>query len=185
MYLIFLIIIIEKLRLKNSTLKSQIAKIELNLAQKEEGGDVLHYIDFHQLQIENKQYIAKIEERNDELLSVKLSTTKTIQALNEYRRRLLIQTDDAAWLKSEIENKTNTLKKLENETKRVQKEKIVENRLKNKFRLQIEEASEMPEIGDYILQKKEMYSLETALKNWQKKVEIMEMAAKRSRANKK
>ena len=27
-------------------------------------GDVLHYIDFHQLQIENKQYMAKIEERN-------------------------------------------------------------------------------------------------------------------------
>ncbi len=61
--------IIEKLRLKNSNLKSQINKLEATLAQKEEVGDVLHYIDFHQLQIENKQYIAKIEERNDELLT--------------------------------------------------------------------------------------------------------------------
>ena len=30
-------------------------------------GDVLHYIDFHQLQIENKQYQTRIEERNEEL----------------------------------------------------------------------------------------------------------------------
>jgi len=31
-------------------------------------GDVLHYIDFHQLQIENKQYMARIEEKNAQLL---------------------------------------------------------------------------------------------------------------------
>lgn len=71
--------VIEKLRLKNSTLKSQIHKIEHQLSQKEEVGDVLHYIDFHQLQIENKQHVAKIEERNEELIAVKMSTAKTIQ----------------------------------------------------------------------------------------------------------
>ena len=93
--------VIEKLRLKNSTLKSQIAKVETQLAQKEEVGDVLHYIDFHQLQIENKQYVAKIEERNDELLSVKLLTGKTIQALNDYKKRLSEKLEEEAWLKSE------------------------------------------------------------------------------------
>lgn len=36
-------------------------------------GDALHYIDFHQLQIENKQYVTRIEERNDELLKVRMS----------------------------------------------------------------------------------------------------------------
>lgn len=34
-------------------------------------GDALHYIDFHQLQIENKQFVSRIEERNDELLKVR------------------------------------------------------------------------------------------------------------------
>ena len=47
--------LIEKLRLKNSNLKDQLRKQEAQLKQKEEMGDVLHYIDFHQLQIENKQ----------------------------------------------------------------------------------------------------------------------------------
>jgi len=81
-------VLIEKLRLKNSTLKSQVYKIESQLGQKEEVGDVLHYIDFHQLQIENKQYVAKIEERNEELMVMKSSTGKTIQSLNDYKKRL-------------------------------------------------------------------------------------------------
>mmetsp|Transcript_29267 Transcript_29267/g.50558 ORF Transcript_29267/g.50558 Transcript_29267/m.50558 type:complete len:253 (+) Transcript_29267:70-828(+) len=70
---------IEKLRLKNATLKNQIQKVENQLRQKEEMGDVLHYIDFHQLQIENKQHIAKIEERNEELLKLKMTTGKAVQ----------------------------------------------------------------------------------------------------------
>eukprot|EP01038_Epipyxis_sp_PR26KG_P010566 gene10566-14192_t len=174
--------IIEKLRLKNSTLKSQINKIETVLAQKEEIGDVLHYIDFHQLQIENKQYVAKIEERNDELLTVKASTSKTIQTLNEYKRRLNLQMEDAIWLKNELSNKRQQFIKIQSENKKISKEVVGEQKAKNRLKLQIEESVEMPEIGDYIQQKKEMYTLETVLKNWQKKVEIMEMAAKRSRS---
>lgn len=174
--------IIEKLRLKNSTLKSQINKIEAVLAQKEEVGDVLHYIDYHQLQIENKQYVAKIEERNDELLSVKLSTSKTIQALNEYKRRLNKEMEDAEALRNDIISKENQLNKLQIENKKVLKEIQHEKKQTEKLRLQIEEASEMPDVSDYIIQKKEQQSLETVQKNWTKKVEIMEMAAKRSRS---
>ena len=80
--------VIEKLRLKNSNLKSIINKLELTLAQKEEIGDVLHYIDFHQLQIENKQYIAKIEERNEELLTTTLCPDSLMKQLDILTKRL-------------------------------------------------------------------------------------------------
>jgi hypothetical protein len=173
--------IIEKLRLKNSTLKSQITKIEAQLMQKEEVGDVLHYIDFHQLQIENKQYVAKIEERNDELLSVKLLTGKTIQVLNEYKRRLSEKLDEEVWLRSEVSGKRTLLSKLDKEEDRVDKELRVEQRQRNRLRQQIEEASSMPDIEDYIGQKKEMYELQSTIDNWKKKVEIQEMAARKSR----
>jgi len=76
---------IEKLRLKNATLKTHIKKVEVQLKHKEEMGDVLHYIDFHQLQIENKQYVAKIDERNQELLQLKMTTGKTVQVLNDLK----------------------------------------------------------------------------------------------------
>lgn len=40
---------------------------------------VLHLVDFDQLKIENQQYMEKIEERNSELLRLKLSTSRTVQ----------------------------------------------------------------------------------------------------------
>ena len=174
--------VIEKLRLKNSTLKSQIYKVEHQLSQKEEIGDVLHYIDFHQLQIENKQYVAKIDERNEELLTVKNSTSKTIQALNENRKRLNDRLEEANWLKDEVTSKKLILTKLEKEALLVEQELRSESHAKNRIRQTIEEVAEMPDIEDYIMQKRDMYELESKLKNWEKKVEIMEMAAKRSKA---
>jgi hypothetical protein len=173
--------IIEKLRLKNATLKSQIHKVEKQLSQKEEIGDVLHYIDFHQLQIENKQYLAKIEERNEELLAVKLSTGKTLRVLNELKQRLNEKVNESDWLKSEISNKKTLLQKLKQESMKVKKEVHVEKRSTNKLRQQIDEASEMPNVEDYIMQKRCMYELQSTLKNWQKKNEILEMAAKKTR----
>ena len=48
-------------------------------------GEVLHEVDFNQLQIENKQYQEKIEERNQELLRLKLKAGNTQQVLNSYK----------------------------------------------------------------------------------------------------
>ena len=174
--------VLEKLRLKNSTLKSQINKIEHQLSQKEEIGDVLHYIDFHQLQIENKQYVAKIDERNEELLTVKLSTTKTITALNECKRRLNEKLEESSWLEKEVSGKQFILNKLELESTKVEKESRLEIHKKSRLRQALEEISEMPDVEDYIEQKRQMYDLDTKLKTWIKKVEIMEMAAKKARA---
>lgn len=42
---------------------------------------MLHVIDFDQLKIENQQYLEKIEERNNELLRLKLTTGKTVQVV--------------------------------------------------------------------------------------------------------
>lgn len=67
------------------TLKVQKNKLHLQLKQKEEMGEVLHAIDFDQLQIENKQYLQKIEERNTELLKLKMTAGNTIQTLNKHK----------------------------------------------------------------------------------------------------
>ncbi len=177
--------VIEKLRLKNASFKSQTCKIEAQLSQKEEIGDVLHYIDFHQLQIENKQYVVRIEERNDELLTVKLSTGKTLQALNELKRKLNEKSAELEWLKSEGIDKQQQLTKLEEENKKILKDVKLEKRHRNRLRQDIEESAEMPAVTDYINQKREMYDLEALMKNWQKKLEILEMTVKASRSTSK
>ena len=53
--------------------------------QKEEMGEVLHEVDFNQLKIENQQYLEKIDERNQDLLRLKLMAGNTLQVLNSYK----------------------------------------------------------------------------------------------------
>ena len=54
--------LIAKLQLKNVSLKSQIMKADQQIKHKEEMGDDLKFIDFHQLQIENKKHVKDIDE---------------------------------------------------------------------------------------------------------------------------
>ena len=74
-----------KLALKNSSLRQRKSKLQGQLKQKEEAGEVRQEVDFEQLKIENKQYNEKFEEKNDELLKLKLSSGNTLQVLNSYK----------------------------------------------------------------------------------------------------
>ena len=70
---------IEKLELKNHSLQTQRWKLSQRVAQKEEMSDMLHAVDFDQLKIENQQYLERVEEKNTELLQVKVTTGRTVQ----------------------------------------------------------------------------------------------------------
>ena len=172
---------IEKLRLKNATLKTLKSKVEAQLRQKEEMGDVLHYIDFHQLQIENKQYVQKIEERNDELLKLKLTTGLTVQALNNLKTNLNGLMTESDWLSKEIKTRTEQLAKLDEDINQVSTDLSSESRLRKKLAQSNSDSSGMPQILDYVRQKAEMYELEENVKNWERKVEIAEMASKKAK----
>ena len=53
-------------------------------------GEVLHEVDFNQLKIENQQYLEKIDEKNQDLLRLKLMSTNVQQILNTYKVRGLV-----------------------------------------------------------------------------------------------
>ncbi len=174
--------IIEKLRLKNATIKSQIQKVSAQLKQKEEMGDVLHYIDFHQLQIENKQYIAKIDERNQELLKLKMTTGRTVQVLNSLKKTLTGVIQESEFLRSEISARKSLLERILVDKDDVNGDMHRERRIYRKLMTDADEGSEMPHVLDYVAQKACSYALEKKLQNWQRKVEIAEMDAKRRKA---
>jgi len=169
----------EKLRLKNSTLKTQIQKMEGQLQQKEDMGEVLHVIDFDQLKIENQQYLEKIEERNNELLRLKLTTGNTVQVLNTLKHRLNNLTSESEWLKRETNQRKESLVKITEEISRVEQEKEQAARLDRKLRREENTESNMPQVLDYVSQKAEMYELERQLNAWSRKVEIADMEARR------
>ena len=169
----------EKLRLKNATLKSQYQKVEGQLQQKEDMGEVLHVIDFDQLKIENQQYLEKIEERNNELLRLKLTTGNTVQVLNTLKHKLSNLTAESDWLKRETTTRKDSLSKISEEITRVEQEKEQASRLDRKLRREENTESNMPQVIDYVQQKAEVFELERTLNAWKRKVEIAEMEAKR------
>ncbi len=172
---------VEKLKLKNQTLKTQLAKVDAQLRQKEEMGDVLHYIDFHQLQIENKQYVAKIEERNQELLKLKMTTGSTVQVLNSLKKQLGDIIAESDWLRKEIGARSEMLKRIKRDNISVNDEIMAEKKRLGKFRSAREETEGMPQVIDYVNQKRKEYEVEAKIKNWGRKIEIAEMEARRLR----
>lgn len=168
----------EKLRLKNATLRSQITKMETQLRQKEEMGDVLHYIDFHQLQIENKQFQQRIEERNEELLRLKMTTGRTFQSLNSHKAHLHEVTEAEERLEKEIASQTETLARIRGENVTIANEIQAERRARKRMSNMQAETGGAPQVLDYVNQKREYYDLQEELRNWERKMEIMNQACR-------
>jgi len=163
---------IEKLRLKNVTLKTLIQKVDSQLKQKEEMGDALHFIDFHQLQIENKQYVSKIEERNKELLRLKMTTGSTVQVLNNLKKKLGSLSSESEWVRKEIKSREELLEKIRVDINRVGDEIVREQRASRKLADAADRNAEIPHVLDYVAQKAAKYELEDQVKSWTRKVEI-------------
>uniref|UniRef100_A0A670YFL4 Cilia- and flagella-associated protein 263 n=1 Tax=Pseudonaja textilis TaxID=8673 RepID=A0A670YFL4_PSETE len=105
----------EKIHLKNDSLKVQKQKMQMQLKQKEELGEALHEVDFQQLKIENAQFLEKIDERNQELLQLKLTVGNTLQILNFYKRKLHYATAMATYLVKDIAQRKESLEKIARE----------------------------------------------------------------------
>ncbi|XP_063686995.1 coiled-coil domain-containing protein 113-like isoform X2 [Bolinopsis microptera] len=166
--------LIEKLRLKNSTLKVQKKKLQLQLKQKEEMGEVLHEVDFKQLRIENNQYLEKIDERNQELLKLKHSSGNTLQVLNTYKKKLNNLTMESNRLKLEISQRNELLTKIDKETELVEKEREKAESINANLRRQLQDYI-VPEVLDYVQVRADLYELTKTMKTWERKVDIAQM----------
>jgi hypothetical protein len=79
---------LERVRLRNISLRTGLRKVERALKAKEQLAEGLHMIDFEQLKIENQTLNEKIEERNEELGKLKRKKTATVQVLTHIREKL-------------------------------------------------------------------------------------------------
>ncbi len=93
---------VEKVRLKNINLRTQLRKIEQQLRAKEQLAEGLHLIDFEQLKIENQTLNEKIEERNEELHKLRKKTTTTVQVLTHIKEKLQFVQGENGQLKHEL-----------------------------------------------------------------------------------
>merc|ERR1719356_770855 len=173
--------LINKLLMKNQAYKISIKKADNALKSKQETGDDLQYIDFHQLQIENQQFVQRIEEANQELLDLKKRSGRTVKILNNMKKKLSSLTTEAKFLEDEIKERKAMLAKTEHDIVKVVEEKEAARKEHKKLRAQSRQTPEMPQVVDYVSQKAEQYELEGQKRNWVRKLELAETAAKRIR----
>merc|ERR1712072_1084632 len=143
--------------MKNQAYKTAIRKADKQLRSKLETGDDLQHIDFHQLQIENQQFVVKIGEANNELLNLKRTSGRTVKTLNNMKKKLSNLTAEARFLEDEIKERKDN----------------------KKLRMQSRISPEMPQVVDYVNQKAEQYEIEAQKRTWERKLEIAEMAVKK------
>lgn len=77
----------KKLVEQNENLLTQIRKAREKIENKDNSND-LEFIDFHQLQIENKKYVKEVDEKNKLLLKLKMTIGKISQDKNKLKEQL-------------------------------------------------------------------------------------------------
>jgi len=172
----------EKLRLKNQALLGQKVKLEAAARQKEDGAgaDVLHYIDFHQLQIENKQFLAKIEERNNELLRLKLSTGRTVQTLNGMKSRLSEAARRILRLRGDMKARATLLHRLQAENGAMAVAVHSSVALAGTLARAAAAAADLPTVLDYVELTALQAGLAREVASWRRKLEIAELTARQA-----
>merc|ERR1711998_789555 len=173
---------VQKLEAKNVSLQQSIRKMEQQLKNKEQMGEVLNVIDFDQLKIENKQFLEKIEERNNELITLKLTTGNTVQVLNTLKKRLHKLTSESEWLPTEIVQRRDLLIKVEDDIARVVDEAQALQR-GNQRAQRDQQTSDMPHVIEYVKQKLELDTLTKNVANWTQKLRIAEGELRRQERN--
>mmetsp|Transcript_9363 Transcript_9363/g.28648 ORF Transcript_9363/g.28648 Transcript_9363/m.28648 type:complete len:283 (+) Transcript_9363:399-1247(+) len=167
-----------KTQLKNATMKTQIKKCEAQLRQKDDLGEVFHYVDFHQLQIENRQNQTQVERKNAELLQLKLIAGEVIVLLNLLKMQLHKAAKFAASTQREIMYRSERLSKLCTEHQRT----VIEIRYEHceSRRLVLHTEDKLLSTCDYIVSKVSVSKARSILQFWQRKVEVASMLTKMS-----
>ena len=154
--------------------------LEDKLRTKDSVVDKLTLKNAAQLKIENQQFLEKIEERNSELLKLKLTTGNIVQTLNASKKRLNRLMVESETLKRMIMEKQALTKKVQEEIDGIEVEKVKVKKANTALQKQIEESG-MPEVLEYVQQKATAHQLKKDLSNYERKLEIAEMELRRTR----
>ncbi|PFH32498.1 hypothetical protein BESB_018160 [Besnoitia besnoiti] len=172
---------ITKLKLHAHQLRQQAQAPARRLRSRFDSGDDLHYIDFHQLQIENEQFAEKIAEANREVLHQKRNCAKTLQTQAQMKQALQAAVEEAKRLEAQIQDRTALLRKAKLDVQKAVKEKDASRNDNKRLHIQSRATLKVPQVLDYVADKAEEYDMQQQVKDWRRKVEVAELEAKRVR----
>ena len=173
---------IDKLQSKNVSYKVQILKAEQQIKHKEDMGEDLKFIDFHQLQIENKKHVKDISDRNNKLIQLKMNSGKTVITMNKLKKELTLAERESERIDKQAEAHRANLEKKKLDIKSTQKKIEKEVKVKAQLYAMSTQNSDMPNPKAFVEQKNLVVELRKSKKNWERKIEIAELEARKARA---
>ena len=159
-----------------------ILKAEAQIKQKEELGDDLKFIDFHQMQIANKKHVKEIEERNRKLIKLKLSAGSTTQMLTKLKKNLSEAELESARFKKDKAAKLASLQKKQADIEKTEKAISDINEKQRELKQLVQNKKDMPEPLNFVKQRNDCVKEARENKDWKRKIEIAEFEFKKARA---
>nr|XP_012229377.1 PREDICTED: coiled-coil domain-containing protein 113 [Linepithema humile] len=176
---------IERVKLKMTSVKSQIRKVRMQLEQRKALGEALRTIDFEQLGIENQDCMQKIEEKNRYLLQMKriavaFDTGHYSIALTRHKGKLddLISTMNK--VRDQIVSKKLEMKKLRSKQAALKIE-IEKEREQLKSMTMLIDEFEVPDVIDFIKMRVELEQLRRMHKLLSRQRKIQQIMLKSNR----
>ena len=165
------------------SLKAAIVKKETQIKHKNEMGEELKFIDFHQLQIENKKHVKDIDDRNHKLLVLKTSSANTVASLQELKDKLAEAEKTAASNDKQLQLcKQQKIKQEQDIQKTGQKGQEMKDNIKRQFAILSKFKDEQINSIDFVdLCKKHLDAQQERMK-WLRRIEIAELEGKKARA---
>lgn len=131
----------KKLADQNSNLIKMITKARQKIEKKDKSNE-LEFIDFHQLQIENKKYVKEVDEKNKLLLKLKMTIGKITQDKNKNKDKLNKEIKNLDSKRRNIVDKQKHIKRIENMMEnQLNEEKRVETLAKKLHRKQMKQST--------------------------------------------
>lgn len=112
----------KKLEEQNENLIRQITSVSKKIDSKDKNND-LQFIDFHQLQIENKKYLKEVDEKNKMLLKQKMTIGKISQDKNKMKDKLNSEIKNLNEISSDLVDKEDKIVKIEKMISKQEKKK--------------------------------------------------------------
>lgn len=175
--------LIDKLQAKNVSLKTAIVKKETQIKHKDEMGEDLKFIDFHQLQIENKKHVKDIEDRNNKLLILKVSAANTVLSLNDLKMKLKEAEEEEKMIAKDLQEKDKKMIKQQNDIKTTSDQvDALKHQIKKQEAIIVKFKGDMADPLMFVDQRNSYMQLKQCHKNWLRKIEIAELEGKKARA---
>ncbi|KFP64171.1 Coiled-coil domain-containing protein 113, partial [Cariama cristata] len=160
----------EKLRLENDLLEAYKTQLQPQVRQMEK---TLREVRLQQLRVRNAEQQEKIDEKNQELLQLKLTIEKTVKVLNFYKLQDTIKTSKS--LMKDISQRKELLEKMEREAALVEEQRAKAESGNWQLRKQLSDYSVAPVLS-YVQKKMAVTDLQNSLKAWERKVAVAKMS---------